>query len=156
MSLTVTGVVKGYPGQEVLRGLDLAVADGETVAIRGASGTGKSTLLHCVGLLDHPDAGSIAIDGERVDEKCFNQFARCACERAEDQYAILIFPGGDKFLGNKIHAVMQAVNQTKIGCAHQFEHLRRLLMFVNQDDGFPRTLAESGVNALDGSVRRNL
>jgi ABC-type lipoprotein export system ATPase subunit len=67
MSLTVSGLAKAYPGLDVLRDLDLSVADGETVAIRGASGTGKSTLLHCIGLLDRPDTGSITIDGERVD-----------------------------------------------------------------------------------------
>jgi len=67
MSLSVSGISKSYPNLEVLRQLDLSVADGETVAIRGASGTGKSTLLHCIGLLDHPDSGTIAIDAERVD-----------------------------------------------------------------------------------------
>ena len=68
MSLTVSGISKSSPSLDVLRQLDLSVADGETVAIRGASGTGKSTLLHCIGLLDHPDSGTIAIDSERVDD----------------------------------------------------------------------------------------
>lgn len=60
--LIVTGLGKSYPGLDVLNGLDLTVAAGEVVAIRGASGTGKSTLLHCLGLLDRPDAGSIRLD----------------------------------------------------------------------------------------------
>jgi ABC-type lipoprotein export system ATPase subunit len=64
--LQVSGLIKSYPGLDVLRGLDLAVAAGEVVAIRGQSGTGKSTLLHCLGLLDRPDAGSIRIEGEEV------------------------------------------------------------------------------------------
>ena len=64
--LTVTGLVKAYPGLEVLRGLDLTVGSGEVVAIRGQSGTGKSTLLHCLGLLDRPDAGTIRIDDDEV------------------------------------------------------------------------------------------
>jgi ABC-type lipoprotein export system ATPase subunit len=62
--LEVTGLRKGYPGLDVLSGLDLAVAAREVVAIRGQSGTGKSTLLHCLGLLDHPDAGVIRLDGQ--------------------------------------------------------------------------------------------
>jgi lipoprotein-releasing system ATP-binding protein len=64
--LVVSGLDKGYPGLPVLAGLDLAVAAGEVVAIRGTSGTGKSTLLHCLGLLDRPDAGSIRLDGDEL------------------------------------------------------------------------------------------
>ena len=64
--LQVSGLTKSYPGLDVLRGLDLRVAAGEVVAIRGQSGTGKSTLLHCLGLLDRPDGGIIRIDGDEV------------------------------------------------------------------------------------------
>jgi lipoprotein-releasing system ATP-binding protein len=64
MRLEAKGIGKSYPNLTVLSGLDLAVAEGEVVAIRGASGTGKSTLLHCLGLLDRPDEGEIRLDGE--------------------------------------------------------------------------------------------
>lgn len=64
--LMVAGMTKAYPGLSVLKDLALQVAAGEVVAIRGASGTGKSTLLHCLGLLDRPDAGSIRLDGDEL------------------------------------------------------------------------------------------
>jgi lipoprotein-releasing system ATP-binding protein len=61
------GIVKSYPvgGQSltILRELDLHVDAGEMVAIVGASGVGKSTLLHVLGGLDRADAGTIAIAG---------------------------------------------------------------------------------------------
>ena len=50
----------------VLRGLDLEVRQGEMVAITGASGVGKTTLLHVLGALDPPDAGSLRLAGEEV------------------------------------------------------------------------------------------
>jgi ABC-type lipoprotein export system ATPase subunit len=61
--LMVSHVEKKYPELTVLRDINLSVPAGQVVAIRGASGTGKSTLLHCLGLLDRPTAGSIQLDG---------------------------------------------------------------------------------------------
>ena len=66
--LRLEGIAKTYnPGTpaavEVLRGLDLAVAPGEVVALVAPSGAGKSTLLHIAGLLDTPDAGRVVLNG---------------------------------------------------------------------------------------------
>ncbi len=50
---------------EVLRGIDLEIYESEMVAVRGLSGVGKSTLLHCIGLLDTPTCGELIYrDGE--------------------------------------------------------------------------------------------
>ncbi len=61
------GVFKAYRegglAVEVLKGADLDLAAGEIVAVVGASGTGKSTLLHCLGGLDDVDAGSVQVGG---------------------------------------------------------------------------------------------
>jgi ABC-type lipoprotein export system ATPase subunit len=79
--LVVRGLAKSYPGLSVLAGLDLAVGAGEVVAIRGASGTGKSTLLHCLGLLDRPDAGSIRLDGAELTGLSIDARARARAQR---------------------------------------------------------------------------
>jgi len=68
----VTGLVKAYrtaTGElEVLRGLDLSVESGEMLAIVGASGVGKSTLLHVLGGLDSMDGGALRIGDARIDQ----------------------------------------------------------------------------------------
>jgi ABC-type lipoprotein export system ATPase subunit len=76
MRLAASCLRKAYPGLTVLDGLDLSVASGEVVAVRGASGTGKSTLLHILGLLDRPDAGRIELDGS--DLAALGESARTA------------------------------------------------------------------------------
>jgi ABC-type lipoprotein export system ATPase subunit len=58
--------VVGKRSLEVLRGVDLEIPRGDFVALRGASGTGKSTLLHLIGGLDTPNAGEIIYNGENL------------------------------------------------------------------------------------------
>jgi ABC-type lipoprotein export system ATPase subunit len=73
-AIEASGLVKvhdrGAGSRRILDGAELAVQAGELVAIRGRSGTGKSTLLHVLGALDRPDAGRIALAGERIDGRC--------------------------------------------------------------------------------------
>src|ERR1017187_8047990 len=68
--LSARGLIKTYVmGKrtlEVLRGVDVEIARGDFVALRGASGTGKSTLLHLIGGLDTPNAGEIHFDGQNL------------------------------------------------------------------------------------------
>jgi lipoprotein-releasing system ATP-binding protein len=51
----------------VLRGLDLEAYEGEFLSVVGASGCGKTTLLHLLGTLDQPDRGEIRLEGRRID-----------------------------------------------------------------------------------------
>jgi putative ABC transport system ATP-binding protein len=65
--LEVRALAKRYADTTVFEAVDLEVQRGEFVAILGESGVGKSTLLNCIAGLDTIDAGSITIDGVRVD-----------------------------------------------------------------------------------------
>ena len=55
---------KGDETVDVLKGVDLSIESGETVAITGPSGSGKTTLLQIIGLLDSPSSGTIIINHE--------------------------------------------------------------------------------------------
>ena len=65
--ISARGLVKRYGSLEVLRGIDLDIAAGAITAIVGPSGAGKTTLLQLLGTLDRPDAGTLAVQGTRVD-----------------------------------------------------------------------------------------
>ena len=79
--ISARGVVKGYRTAaeyvRVLDGVDLEVAPGEMIAIVGASGVGKSTLLHVLGSLDRPESGQVMVAGQDVfalDEDRLREF----------------------------------------------------------------------------------
>lgn len=63
MFLEVDRLTKSYGSLPVLKALSFSVAEGESVAIMGASGAGKTTLLQILGLLDRADSGSVVING---------------------------------------------------------------------------------------------
>ena len=70
MLLEISNLTKSFAGPEgavpVLRGIDLTLEAGRTMALTGESGSGKSTLLHLVGGLDRADGGSIRINGQEL------------------------------------------------------------------------------------------
>jgi putative ABC transport system ATP-binding protein len=77
-------VVKRYPGDppvEALRGVSLAVREGEMVAIVGRSGSGKSTLLHVMGTLDTADAGTVRVAGHDTSKLADGQLSAVRARR---------------------------------------------------------------------------
>ena len=68
-ALSVQGLHKSFGDLEVLRGIDLEVAEHEVIALIGASGSDKSTLLRCINLIEPIDAGRILIEGEEITGK---------------------------------------------------------------------------------------
>jgi polar amino acid transport system ATP-binding protein len=66
VALRIEGLRKSFGDLEVLRGIDLEVAEHEVVCLIGSSGSGKSTLLRCVNLLEPIDAGRIVVEGDEI------------------------------------------------------------------------------------------
>jgi polar amino acid transport system ATP-binding protein len=67
-ALTVRGLRKDFGDNQVLRGIDLDVYEGEAVVVIGGSGSGKSTLLRCLNLLEQATDGVITLDGEDITD----------------------------------------------------------------------------------------
>ncbi len=67
-TLTLRGLRKSYGAAEVIKGIDLDIADRELVVFVGPSGCGKSTLLRMIAGLEHITGGELTIDGQRVNE----------------------------------------------------------------------------------------
>ena len=67
--LKVRGLAKRFGDNDVLRGIDLDVEPGERIAILGASGSGKSTMLRCLNFMEMPDAGTVTLDGKIVGRR---------------------------------------------------------------------------------------
>ena len=67
--INVSNLKKSFGSNEVLKGIDLEVAEGEVVCIIGPSGSGKSTLLRCLNKLEEVTDGQVLIDGQDITEK---------------------------------------------------------------------------------------
>lgn len=83
MSIRGRGLRKafGTPPQEVLKGIDLQVNEGEFVAITGRSGSGKSTLLYIMSSLDPATAGELELDGKDIKDMDAQELHRFRNER---------------------------------------------------------------------------
>ncbi|SEO06358.1 amino acid ABC transporter ATP-binding protein [Cryobacterium luteum] len=70
--ISVTGLRKSFGSNEVLKGLDVEIAEGEVVCVIGPSGSGKSTFLRCLNKLDELSGGTVIVDGFNVSDKTVN------------------------------------------------------------------------------------
>ncbi len=66
LALSVKGLSKTFGALQVLKGISLDAHKGDVISILGASGSGKSTFLRCINLLETPDAGEVTVAGETI------------------------------------------------------------------------------------------
>lgn len=69
VKVSVKGLQKSFGSLDVLKGVDLDVAEGEVVSIIGPSGSGKSTFLRCINALESSTGGTIVVDGNTITKK---------------------------------------------------------------------------------------
>ncbi len=89
--ISVTNICKSFHGKEVLKGVSLDILEGETLAIIGRSGSGKSVLMkHIIGLLQ-PDSGTVTVDGININNVSYAEL------RSIRQHFGVLFQGGALF-----------------------------------------------------------
>ena len=68
-ALVVKDLYKSFSGLDVLKGVSLEARQGDVISMIGSSGSGKSTFLRCINLLEIPDRGIVSVNGETIAMK---------------------------------------------------------------------------------------
>ena len=138
---------------EVLRGVDLNVRSGELVAIEGRSGEGKSTLLHLLGLLDEPDAGTIVFDGTPLTD--LGQRARASVRNEQFGFVFQFYHLLPELnvLENTLLAAM--VKYSRLGFRHNRRDLRDRAGGILDEFGLSHRLKHRP-NQLSGGERQRV
>jgi octopine/nopaline transport system ATP-binding protein len=84
-ALSVKDLHKSFGPVEVLKGISLDAQDGDVVSILGSSGSGKSTFLRCINLLETPDSGEVTVGGETIRMQPTKSGSRPADRRQVDR-----------------------------------------------------------------------
>ncbi|MGI6511746.1 MAG: amino acid ABC transporter ATP-binding protein [Catenisphaera adipataccumulans] len=91
-------ITKSFGSHRILKGIDLQVEDGQTLAIIGPSGSGKSTLLRCLNLLEKPDGGIVQIGAHRYDSSHITKEEMLEFRRA----TAMVFQGFNLFANQSV------------------------------------------------------
>ena len=115
--IRVEGLRKSFGSLEVLKGIDLSVNPGEVVTIIGASGSGKSTFLRCLNLLETPDAGHIWFHGQDLTAE------RCNINKLREDIG-MVFQGFNLFNNMDVldNCTLAPVTLKKMSKAEEFAH----------------------------------
>jgi putative ABC transport system ATP-binding protein/lipoprotein-releasing system ATP-binding protein len=152
--LTARGLKRSFRigGQkiDVLRGIDLEIAAGETVFLCGASGAGKTTLLYTIAGLETPEAGSVEFEGKSLYDLSGNALARLRNER-------MGFVFQSYFLLPELTALENAMLPALIGGKKSEARAKELLDRVGLKDRFDHLPSElSGGEQQRVAIARSL
>ncbi|KEJ87871.1 ABC transporter ATP-binding protein [Sulfitobacter donghicola] len=147
--LDVKGLHKSFGKLEVIKGVSFSGAEHEVISLLGASGSGKSTILRCINLLEMPTAGTIEIDGERLPLKETRNGMAVTSHRALSNIRMglgMVFQQFNLWahmtvLQNIIEGPVQVLGLSKDEAVARAEALLERVGIANKKDVYPSQLS---------------
>lgn len=148
--LQIRHLRKSFANLEVLKGISLDAYEGDVVSILGASGSGKSTFLRCINLLETPDAGEICVAGEQVAfKRRRNQMLVPADRRQIDHIRSelgMVFQSFGLWshmtvLQNVIEGPVHVQKRPRAECVAEAEQLLEKVGMIDKRDHYPAFLS---------------
>ena len=136
---------KRFGAQPVLKGIDLAIGEGEVVCVIGPSGSGKTTLLRCMALLEVPTAGAIRVDGQVISCPDADRAVRSAARQVRAEVGMVfqqfnLWPHMTA-LENVAEAPMQVRGTSKRDAYDQARALLEKVGMAARQDAYPARLS---------------
>ena len=148
--LQAEGLTKRFGANAVLKGVSVCARQGDVVAMIGSSGSGKSTFLRCLNLLEAPDAGTISVDGEALDLVPGREGALKARDAAQLQRlrtrVAMVFQHFNLWahmtaLQNVMEAPVQVLGLTKTEALARAEHYLQRVGVAHRKHAYPAHLS---------------
>ncbi|MEZ2131353.1 MULTISPECIES: ABC transporter ATP-binding protein [unclassified Sinorhizobium] len=149
-ALSVRDIHKSFGPIEVLKGISLDAREGDVVSILGSSGSGKSTFLRCINMLETPDAGEVTIAGETIRMMPSRQGRSVPADRAQvDRIRSrlgMVFQGFNLWshktvLENVIEAPVHVQKRSRNECIEEAEALLAKVGIADKRNHYPAHLS---------------
>ncbi|GAA5666394.1 ATP-binding cassette domain-containing protein (plasmid) [Nitratireductor rhodophyticola] len=147
--ISIRDLHKNFGDLEVLKGITFEAHEGEVVSILGSSGSGKSTMLRCINMLETPSAGTIAIRGEEIAMRTTKNGTRPADRKQLDRIrsdVAMVFQGFNlwphmSILENVIEAPVHVQKRSKTECVDEAMSLLAKVGLSDKANSYPRHLS---------------
>jgi octopine/nopaline transport system ATP-binding protein len=148
-AVSIQNLRKSFGSLEVLKGISLEAREGDVISILGASGSGKSTMLRCINMLEVPDSGDIRISGEAIALKKSRRGMQPADQHQVDRIrsrVAMVFQSFNLWshmtiLENVIEAPVHVQKRPKAECIAEAEELLKKVGIVEKRNQYPSHLS---------------
>ncbi|GEO15531.1 ABC transporter ATP-binding protein [Microvirga aerophila] len=148
-AVSISNLRKSFGALEVLKGISLEAREGDVISILGASGSGKSTMLRCINMLEVPDSGDVRIGGETIKLKKGRRGVEPADQSQVDRIrsrVAMVFQSFNLWshmtiLENVIEAPVHVQKRSKAECIAEAEELLTKVGIVDKRNQYPSHLS---------------